>query len=1115
MYIIKSNGSKQQFLPNKIFNRIKSQSKDLKVDVAKIFQECVSGVVDGMTSKEVDNLIAITAANMIIEDYDYSYFAARIIISRQGKSIGVEPIDSDYLFDFLGITAFLHKYSMRDNEGNPIELPHMMYKRVAEHLFKEKGKKEVDKQYEFLRWHRISLATPQLMNFGTGVRGSGISCFIAGTKVMTKCGWKSIEDVSIGDEVLTHKNRYKKVTKTFKNLLKDRKIHEVKIFGMPTIYCTDNHKFYTKNKYSKDLTGCDSHFSEIKNIRPGDFIHSPNTVNINKKHTDIIVMSEYVDYFIENWNYHKKSYKDLLYFKDGVFHNSGNTVNLLKDITVDKDFAIFVGLFLGDGNIIKNKKLGVQGINITCSTKNDKVIAFIKYYANKIGLVCKEYHSKVRGREWVKLSIHSRQLGLLFIKLFGQYFDGKRLWEDCFNWTEKELLDGLLIGLISSDGMVTGKGEIRFCIANESLTKDIFRLYLNNNYTVSFVKGGRGKLKSDVNSERNGLQQWRLDFKNVEYIKKQLLKVYDDNRLVDTKEVNSKYTHIDEEGQKYSRVMSNKIVDVKSEYVYDIEVEEDHSYCVEGVSVHNCNITTLINDDTQGILQTIDDISLSSRDGAGIGLHIHQLRSKESLVSSFKGNAGGVTRFADMVQAHMRFFKQGNRAGSAALYLGIWHRDIEDFLELRLPTGDEKMRTRDLFTAVCIPDLFMEKLNSGDDEWYVFCPHEVKQAGFKTLHDTWGEEFKELYKSLIEAGLGRKTSVRELWGMITKSLVESGLPYIFYWDNANKQNMQRNISVVRGYNLCLEYGGVSNPNYTSQCNLALVPLHNLELNDFKEVKVRVRQLVKSLNRAIAVNQWSTEAAKNAGLDQRTIGIGIAGLSDYLQKHNIPYISDEAKEFNDKLMETIYKTAIEASSDLVSEYGVYPSWKGSPYEEMGIEVANSLLICLMPSASTSTLLGVTESFEAPHSNIFVRKVDSGEFTVVNKYLIKQLKELGLWNEEVRSNIIANQGSIQNIQGIPEEIKEVFKTIWEIKMKDYIEIAAIRQKNIDQGQSMNLYFSDPTTGKIGGALNHSWKCGLPSGSYYVKTRSALAAPTRLAVDVPQKPVDSKFDCFGCSA
>lgn len=710
MRIIKTDGSSQKFLPNKIIKRIKDQSFGLEVDEVKVFQKCVSGLVDGMTSKDVDNHIAITAANLIIEHPDYSILAGRIVLTRQGKMIGVEPVDSDFLFDFIGITSYLHKYSMKDDEGNPIELPHMTYKRVADYLYPT-DKSLAKEYYDDLRYRNISVATPQLMNFGTGERGSGISC----------------------------------------------------------------------------------------------------------------------------------------------------------------------------------------------------------------------------------------------------------------------------------------------------------------------------------------------------------------------------------------------------------------------------NITTLLEDSTDGILNTLNDISKSSRDGAGIGLHIHSLRSKESLVTSFKGYAGGVVRFADMVQSHMRFFKQGNRSGSAALYLGIWHRDIEDFLEMRLPVGDEKMRTRDLFTACCIPDLFMEKLNNSDDEWFVFCPHEVTKAGFKNLHDTHGDGFKKLYQDLVDSGLGRKTSVKKLWSMLTKSWAESGLPYTFYWDNANRNHPQSNIGVCRGFNLCIEYGGVSDSGYTSQCNLGLIPLHNLDKDDFDEIARRTKVVTRGLNRAIEVNKWSTESARKAGTEQRTIGIGIAGLADYLQNYGIPYDSEESKEFNYRLMKTIYESAYEESKKLVSEYGVYDKWEGSIYEQRGDEICNSLLVCLMPSASTSTLLSCTESFEVPHSNIFVRDLDSGSFVVTNKYLVRDLSKLGLWTKDIIDNIVANQGSIQQIEVIPDDIKKVYRTIWEIKMKDYIDVAAIRQKFIDQGQSMNLYFSDPTTGKIGAALNHSWKMGLPSGSYYIKTRSSLKNPVRLAIQdttvsnagLPERPDNSLFDCFNCSA
>lgn len=1047
MQIIKSDNTKQQFLPNKILKRLKDQSKNLNVDYNQVFKQCVAGVIDGMTTKEVDNLLAITSANMIIQDPDYSYLAARIILTRHGKIIGVEPIDSDYLFDFVGITSFLYKYSLRNDQGEPIELPHMMYKRVAKHLCGDDSGWQ--KYYNYLREQKISLATPILMNAGSDRRKSYISC----------------------------------------------------------------------------------------------------------------------------------------------------------------------------------------------------------------------------------------------------------------------------------------------------------------------------------------------------------------------------------------------------------------------------NLSTLESDSTDGILNTLSDASKASRDGAGIGLHIHSLRSSESLVSSFNGTAGGVVRFADMLQSHMRFFKQGNRSGSAAMYLGIWHRDIENFLELRLPVGDEKMRARDLFTACCIPDIFMEKLNEGEDDWYLFCPKEVEDAGFKQLHETWGAEFNELYNKLVEAKLGRKVSVRGLWSMITKSLVESGLPYINYWDNMNRRNPQSNIGIRTGSNLCVsgntllltdkgnipiqdisgtivnvwngesftsapvfktgdddilyrvslsnkEYidctanhrwfiknhygrkekesttlelkvgdklakfelptiegteelsmaytqgfysGDGCNPNdgkcnthhitlygektklipfldirnklslntdeafikkakngsiriglpldiildrffvpdesytiksrlewfaglcdsdgciarssgwetlqvtsveydflfkvkrlvnslgihckigdrceegyrplpkndgtgeskmyyckkgyillitsnglyrlvnefnipfkrlevfsekpqrdarrhvkvvsvdklegthksycvteseknkatfnntltgnchevmqvtksgYTAQCCLGLVPLSNLDKNDWKSVEKYTKALTYLLNKVIDINLWSNPSSEKAGEDQRAIGIGIAGLSDYLQNHNIPYISKESEEFNKKVMETIYKTAKTTSNSLAVNYykKSYPSWDGSDYQKEGVAMSNSLLVALMPSASTSILLGCTESFEAPHSNIFVRKLDVGEFTITNKYLVRDLKKLGLWTKDIQEHIILSEGSIQGIEGIPNNIKDVYKTIWEIKMKDYIHLASVRQENIDQAQSMNLYFNDPTTGKVSGALNYAWSLKLPTGSYYTKTKSALSAPSRLAVEKKTSTEIAPgfvIDCFGCSA
>lgn len=536
----------------------------------------------------------------------------------------------------------------------------------------------------------------------------------------------------------------------------------------------------------------------------------------------------------------------------------------------------------------------------------------------------------------------------------------------------------------------------------------------------------------------------------------------------------------------------------------------------ERKSLISCNITTLKDDSTEGILSTLNDISKSSKEGAGIGLHIHNIRSKDTIVSSFKGKAGGVIRLADMIQSHMRFFKQGNRSGSCSLSLGIWHKDIFDFIELKSQIGKEELRTRDLFTTVCIPDLFLKKLINNENDWYLFCPHDLLKSGLKALHDCYGNEFEEIYNKAIELNIGKKVSLDELWNKLLSIQVESGNPCIFFWDNANNYNSQNNIGIIRGSNLCVEFMGVSDKNNTSQCCLGLINLANLKLNDFKEIERRTEVLVKSLNKVIDKNVWSTKESELAGLGQRTIGIGIAGLADYFANNKIDFISEESKLFNDKLMETINKKSIEISSELAKKDGNYPLYKNSIWDKNKIPMRNSLRICLMPSASTSVLMGVNEMFEPFESNIFIRKIDKAEFLMINKFLVRDLEELNLWTDEIKNSILANNGSIQYIFTIPIEIRNRYKTIWEIKQKDLIDLAAIRQNHIDQGQSLNLYFNDPNSAKIGGAIKYAWEQNLKT-IYYTKTKSKLSNPTRLGGKeiLPEKPENSNFECFGCSS
>jgi len=544
----------------------------------------------------------------------------------------------------------------------------------------------------------------------------------------------------------------------------------------------------------------------------------------------------------------------------------------------------------------------------------------------------------------------------------------------------------------------------------------------------------------------------------------------------------------------------------------------------------SCNLTHLDDDSFEGIEETLKMISAASKEGSGIGLLIDPLRSKDSVVESFQGNAGGVVRLADMVQSKMRFYKQGSRSGSCALYLSLWHKDIFDFLDLTLPIGDEQLRTRDLFTSVVINDLFMEKLERGED-WYLFCPNELKKVGIRPLYDLYGDDFNAEYEKAVETGLGKKVNPKDIFDSIIKSQVESGRPYVMFKDNANKRNMQDNIGPIKQSNLCIEIMEASKPKYTPQCTLASVNLS--EHDDLETIANTTRILVKALNKVIDKNKWSDGWSKDAGVDQRALAIGVAGMADFFAKKKIAYESEEAKEWNKAITETMYKAAVMESMRIAEEKGEnYPAWEGSKYSKgetyiegwspkpagVPIPMYNSLLLGFMPTASSAILLGVFESFEPVTSNLFTRRVGQGEFLVINKYLVNELIDLNLWSQSMVDKLIKNQGSVQNIMEIPEDVRLRYKDVWEIPQRVLLDLAIIRNKYVDQSQSLNVYHADAKYAKIASALMYAWKGGLKTGVYYTRTKSKLEANTKLAsnqIAVAEKPKDSQFECFGCSA
>lgn len=546
----------------------------------------------------------------------------------------------------------------------------------------------------------------------------------------------------------------------------------------------------------------------------------------------------------------------------------------------------------------------------------------------------------------------------------------------------------------------------------------------------------------------------------------------------------------------------------------------------------SCNLTHLREDSLEGIEDTLIKMAKASKEGAGIGLLVDPLRSKLTDVSSLGAKAAGVVRFADMVQGKMRFYKQGNRSGMCAMYLSLWHRDILDFLGLTLPIGDEKLRARDLFTAVIINDLFMKTL-SKDGVWYLFCPEDLRKAELKPFQNLWGEEFEKEYQKAVELNLGTPVRAKDIWDNIIKSQGESGKPYVMFKDNANKRNMQRNIGVIKQSNLCIEIFQASKPEYTPQCTLGSINL--AAHDDVDTIKTSVKAMVRALNRVIDVNKWSDDWSKNAGLDQRALAIGVAGLADFFAKKKISFESEAAKEWNHKIFEAMYKAAVEESNCMaVEENRVYPSWGDSPYSkgetyiegwtplEKGkpIKMLNSLLIGLMPTATSAIVLGVYESFEPVTSNLFTRRVGQGEFIIVNKYLVGELDELELWDDEMRNAIIKNEGSVLGIDRIPQDIQYRYKTVWEIPQKVLLDLAAIRNKYVDQSQSLNVYHKQAKYTKISSALFYAWKIGLKTGVYYTRTKDVRGQNTKLSTglgeqEISQKPKDNQFECFGCSA
>jgi ribonucleoside-diphosphate reductase alpha subunit len=530
----------------------------------------------------------------------------------------------------------------------------------------------------------------------------------------------------------------------------------------------------------------------------------------------------------------------------------------------------------------------------------------------------------------------------------------------------------------------------------------------------------------------------------------------------------------------------------------------------------SCYLIAMEDDSLDGIYNTLKDCAQISKYAGGIGLHIHNIRAKGTHIQGTNGTSNGLVPMLRVFNNTARFIDQGGgkRNGSFAIYLEPWHPDIDDFLELKKNHGDEELKARDLFYALWVSDLFMERVKN-NAKWSLFCPHECPG-----LSDVYGDKFVELYEKYETNGKARKiVNARDLWFKILDAQMETGTPYILFKDAANKKSNQQNIGTIKSSNLCTEVVQYSDDKETAVCNLASIGLPSFVNADSKQFDYdKLHQVTKvitnNLNRVIDINFYPTEKTRVSNFKHRPIGIGVQGLADTFVLLDIPFHSDDAKEVNKLIFETIYHAALEKSNEIAKELGEsYSSFEGSPaskgilqydlwskeptpgrYDWAALKqsiitygLRNSLLIAPMPTASTSQILGFNECFEPFTSNLYSRRTLAGEFVVVNKYLMKELIQLGLWNEQIKNNIIANKGSVQQLTILPEHIRNKYKIVWEIPMKHIIDMSADRGAFICQSQSLNLWVEDPTYNTLTSMHFYSWKQGLKTGIYYLRRKA----------------------------
>ncbi len=1186
MLIQNKNGQYVKYSEKIMKEYVKSISYELDtnwINVDELIKNLTIEMSDNMTTTDLYELLAKKCAVKVSQHPDYNNLASRICvgllhkntdddilkvatelynnIDQEGKvnhliskdtydvivanhDIINKTIDykRDYLFDYFGLKTLERSYLLKiyiNKKPKIIERPQHMILRVAIGIHGD-NLSAVFETYDYMSRLFFTHATPTLFNAGTP-RAQLSSCFKADTEVLTiNDGVKFIQDVKIGDEVVTHSGKIQKVAQLHKNPLGDRNMYKLQVDKSKDIYVTGNHRFWSVNK-KRNTEKCVPEWKSIEELsKPsgqfGNYIGIPN--HAEGIDTDIIDVNDYIN-ILKTHNDGKREYTvDLnqIHCKTIWTHNNlnnneevtvsrnGSSINRIWK--VDQDFANFIGIFFGDGNLIygngkKDSPIN-RGIAITIHKDHKKEIEFVTKIGEKVFGIKSSVH-QAKDQNCCKISFNSSTVGVIFETLFGRGFEGKYLPKMMYKWSNK-LVYSFMAGLITTDGCITKDGSILVQLSNKRLTNEIYHLCRSHGLEISLKELKMPKLGTVI--------PYKMFIPRVKEILDQTMKVYPDNRLEKCYQMlkgeNACNFALTLNGNKFLKIKSIEKLDIKPEFVYTLGIENDHSYNVEGLLCENCFIMSMM-DDLSHMMKVQSDIAQISKWSGGIGLTLTDIRAKGSIIRGTNGESTGIIPLCIVLGKIAKWVNQGGkRNGSIAVYLEPWHADIFAFCELRKPEGDDDLRARDLFLGLWIPDLFMKRVQE-DGNWSLMCPDECKG-----LSNSYGREFEKLYIQYEKEGKFKKqVKAKDLWLHILESQIETGLPYMCFKDNVNKKTNHQNIGVIKSSNLCTEIMEFYDKDEIAVCNLASICLPRFVKTvdgktefDFAELLKVAKIVTRNLDKIIDVNYYPVEETRTSNSKNRPIGVGVQGLADVYKLFRYAYGSDEARLLNKKIFETIYFGCLQSSNELaVLKKEPYERFKNSPFSkgklqfhmwglkeenlEMGFDwktlieniqkdgVTNSLLTTIMPTASTSQIMGNVEACEPQMSNIYVRKTLAGEYIVVNESLVRDLIKLNLWNDTIRAELLYDNGSIQNIDEIPKNIKELYKTAHEMKQKDIVIQCVERGPFIDQSQSMNLFLDEPNFDKLSSSHFYSWKNGIKTGMYYLHSKPAVD-PIQFGID-----------------